>query len=593
MGGTGPLAPDNSSTSWSFACPDWEERLRTGRSLVPELALDEAEAARAVAIFNNLRIPDVAGQPTMGEAAGDWFRDIVAAAFGSIDKTTGRRMVAEVFCLVPKKNSKTTGAAGLGLTAMLMNQRPRAEMLILGPTQEIANTGFSQALGMIDADPDEFLQRRFQVQEHKKTIIDRKTKARLRIKSFDMKILTGAKPVVVIVDELHVLALINGAADIFTQIRGGMLANPESLLIIITTQSTKPPAGIFKAELQYARGIRDGRITGKIRTLPVLYEFSEKIQTDEKKPWADPALWHMVTPNLNRSIDLERLKEDFEQATAKGEEELRRWASQHLNIEIGLALHADRWRGADYWLKRADTTLTLDALIARSEVATVGIDGGGLDDLLGLAVIGREKVTKRWLIWARAWAHDDVLDRRKDIAERLKDFEKAGDLRVLGHNGRPPLDDEVLPEPIAGEDVLEVADIVEKLADAGLLPEKGAVGLDPVGIADIYDELLARKIAVDQMQAITQGYKLASAVWGLERMLKEGRAAHCGSEMLNWVVGNAKTEQRGNAVLITKEVAGKAKIDPLIAIFNAYQLMSRNPSAAGHSYVEDGEVLMI
>ena len=68
----------------------------------------------------------------------------------------------------------------------------------------------------------------------------------------------------------------------------------------------------------------------------------------------------------------------------KGQGEIVRWASQHLNMEIGLVLRSDRWVGADYWEQAADRTLTLDELLARSETVVMGVDGGGLDDLLGL-----------------------------------------------------------------------------------------------------------------------------------------------------------------------------------------------------------------
>lgn len=546
--------------AYSFACPDWQERIRNGESLVPELPLNEAEADRAVAIFNKLRLPDVPGQPTMEEAAGDWFRDILRAAFGSYDSDTNERHVKEVFALVPKKNSKTTNGAALAIVAMLMNERPRAEMLLIGPTHEVADLAFQQASGMIEA--DEYLKARFQIREHLKTILDRRTKAKLKIKTFDMRVLVGSKPVVVIVDELHVMSSFSYAGRVIGQIRGGLLPNPESLLVFITTQSDEPPAGVFKGELAYARGIRDGRITRNVRTLPVLYEFPESMQIDESKPWADPKYWPMVLPNLGRSITLDRLEGEFTAASEKGEDELRRWASQHLNVEIGLALHADRWIGADYWLGAADDSVTLDGIIDQCEVAVVGIDGGGLDDLLGLTVIGRRRKSREWLSWSKAWAQSDVF-KRKEIAERLNDFAMDGDLTKC-----------VLPT----QDIDEVTGIITKLNDARLLPTENAIGLDPLGVAAIVDALEAAKVGGDMLKAIPQGYQLSPAVWGVERKLKDGTFWHSNQKIMNWCVGNAKTEQRGNAVIISKAAVGKAKIDPLIALLNAAMLMSRNPA---------------
>jgi phage terminase large subunit-like protein len=81
----------------------------------------------------------------------------------------------KIFALVPKKNSKTTGGAAVALTALLMNERPNAELLLVGPTQEIAQLAFDQASGMIEADPDGYLQKRFLVRDHVKTIEDRLT----------------------------------------------------------------------------------------------------------------------------------------------------------------------------------------------------------------------------------------------------------------------------------------------------------------------------------------------------------------------------------------------------------------------------------
>lgn len=548
--------------SWNLACPDWEARLKGGKSLVPDLPLYREEGERAVAVFNKLRLFDVHGTPTMAEAGADWFRDIVRALFGSLNPVTRHRMIREVFLLVPKKNNKTTGGALLMLTALLLNQRPGAPFLLTAPVQKTADDAFLALAGAIALDP--VLDKKLHVRDHLKTVIHRETKAKLEIMTFDPEIVTGKKVVGGLIDELHVLGKASKARRAMVQLRGGMQPFPEAFLVTITTQSDEAPAGVFRDDLIRAREIRDGKRQGA--TLPVLYEFPEAMQQDPSKPWRDPANWPMVTPNLGRSVHLESLKQAFVDEEAKGDAAMREWASQHLNVEIGLALQSNAWAAAEFWEQQVDRTITLESLIARSEVIAIGGDGGGLDDLLGLCVIGREKATGQWLVWAHAWAHRSVLTRRKSEAPRLEDLAASGNLTII---------------ETRGQDASEFADACLQVHASGKLFK---IGLDPYGAGAIQDGLEQAGIPRDLIEGISQGWKLTGAIKTAERKLADGVIVHDGSALMKWCVGNAKVEPRGNAILITKQASGTAKIDPLMAMFDAVQLMALNPAPPGAKF---------
>ncbi|WP_136146122.1 terminase large subunit domain-containing protein, partial [Escherichia coli] len=279
---------------WSTACPDWAERLKKGLSIIPAPIYPD-QAAHALAIFKQLRIVDAPGSPTFGESCAPWVFDLVAALFGSYDAQTGVRHIKEVFILIPKKNSKSTLAAGIMMTALLLNWRQAAGYTILAPTVEVAANAF----------------------------------------------------------------------------------NP-------------------------ARDVRDGKIHDP-HFLPVIFEHPpEMVESGANLLMENLA---MVNPNLGYSVDEAFLYREYRKAREAGEETFRGFMSKHANVEIGLALRSDRWAGADFWEEQG-RCISLDDILRRADVVTVGIDGGGLDDLLGMYVTGRDRETREWLGWGHAWVHE-------------------------------------------------------------------------------------------------------------------------------------------------------------------------------------------
>lgn len=548
--------------TWTTACPDWERRIVAGESLVPCAPLFPEQVEKWLPIFRGLRIIDAPGSPMMGEACRPWFFDFVSAIIGAYDAESGRRLISEFFLLISKKNMKSTGAAGIMMTSLVWNWRLSAEFLIIAPTIEIANNSFFPARDMVRADDE--LSAKMQVQDHYRIITNLETNTTLKIVAADSEAVSGKKATGILVDELWLFGKRANAENMMLEATGGMASRPEGFTIYLSTQSDEPPAGVFKQKLSYARGVRDGRIVDK-RFMPVLYEFPRAML--DRKEHLLPENRHITNPNLGASVDEQFLEDKHKQAMEGGAESMRGFLAKHLNVEIGLALAGDRWAGADFWEGCGNNALTLDTLLARSDVVVVGIDGGGLDDLLGLTVMGRDRDTRKWLHWAHAWAHTIVLERRKEIAPALKDFERAGELTMV---------------ELPGKDVDEVADICCRIHALGLFPEKNGIGVDPAGIGDIVDELTseARGIPAELIVAVPQGWKLNGAIKTMERKLAGGEVEHCATGLMNWCVGNAKAEQRSNAIVITKQAAGSAKIDPLMATFDAASLLALNPQSA-------------
>jgi len=555
---------------WTTACPDWADRLRSGQSIIPPPIFPE-EAEANLEVMRELRIVDAPGSPRIGDASGQWVFDLAASVFGAYDASSGRRLIKEWFVMLPKKNFKSGLAASIMLTCLIRNWRQSAEFTILAPTKEVADNSYNPARDMVNyLDEDDYseLLDLIHVQEHVKKLTHREKNSTLRVIATDSATVAGKKSVGTLVEELWLFGKQSNAKDMFREALGGLASRPEGFVIWVTTQSDEPPAGIFKEKLQYARDVRDGKIHDP-QFVPIIYEHPPEMVKAEQHLKLENL--PMVNPNYGYSVDSAFLEREFMKAEIEGEASLRGFLSKHGNVEIGLNLRADRWAGADFWARQAKVPgISLQELLARCEVVTAGIDGGGLDDLLGLAFVGRERGTGKWLAWTRAWAHPIAIERRKSEESRYRDFEEQGDLVII--------------QELPG-DVAEVAAVVKQVNESGLL---ASVGLDPEKTHKVmFQALVDAGIDEKKCFGISQGWKLIGAISVTERKLAEGVLLHGDQDLMAWCVGNAKIEPRGNAALITKQASGTGKIDPLMALFNAVQLMALNPEPAQNTSIYD------
>lgn len=556
--------------TWTTALPDWEKRIVAGESLMPCKPLNQAVADVALKIFDSLILVDMIGSPAAGEVTREWAREFIAAIFGAIDATKKERLITEFFMLISKKNTKSTLAAGIMMIALLLNDRRSADLAIIAPTKEVANNSYNPARDMIAS--DDVLKDIFNVSDHTRTITHLRTNATLKVYAAESDTLGGSKFSYVLIDELWLFGKRANAASMLREATGGLASRPEGFVVYLSTMPDEQPAGIFKQKLDYARAVRDGKIIDP-QFLGLLYEFPKKYIDDEL--YLNPENWYITNPNLGASVSNKFLLREFQKAQDEGKEELQDFTAKHLNVQIGISLRANRWAATEFWQAAAATTpFTLEELIEASEVITVGIDGGGLDDLLGFAAVGRlpivlreyeDSITKQtvqikpWWVWSRAWCHTIALERRKSIAPTLEGFAKDGDLIIVKH---------------IGDETAQVAQLCKQIEDSGKLDQ---IGLDPLGIGTLVEELDAVEIPSEKIIGVSQGFKMSGYIKTSEIKIAKKQLIHANQPLLTWCVGNARTVVRGSGTMISKAESGTAKIDPVIGMLNAVALMSLNP----------------
>lgn len=289
---------------------------------------DEDAADRAVAFFAECLTHTTGewrGQPF---ALSDWQAEIVRNIFGW-KRQDGNRRYRTVFIGLPRKNGKTTLAAGLALYALYCDNEPGAQVINAAADREQAALCFDSAKGMVENEPE--LMHRSQVYRRSMTVPN--TGSSYKVLSSEAFTKHGLSVSFAGIDELHAWP----DRELYDVLTTSMGARRQPLTVITTT------AGFDKHSLcyelwDYAIKVREGTVPDD-SFLPVIFA------ADAGDDWTAPATWAKANPAFNVTV-----KEQFYAQECAKARALPAYENTFRRLYLNQWTESEsRWLSSDDW----------------------------------------------------------------------------------------------------------------------------------------------------------------------------------------------------------------------------------------------------
>lgn len=295
-----------------------------------------------------------AGQPIKLEP---WQKFILTTLFGWVRKSDGYRRFRELYLEVPRKNAKSTIAAGIGLYMFTEDGEPGSEVYSGATTEKQAWEVFKPArlMAMQAEDQGEYFKTNYGIAINAKnlSVLNSASKFEPVIGNPG----DGASPHCAIIDEFHE----HKTPDQYDTMITGMGARTQPMTVIITTAGSNLGGPCYDKRGQVIK-ILDGvfendDIFGIIYTL------------DDDDDWTDIKNWRKANPNFGVSVFEDYLKARLLEAKQRtSRQNIIR--CKHLNQWMNAAT---AWMDMLKWKVCEDTTLSIDKFRGSRCIAALDI----------------------------------------------------------------------------------------------------------------------------------------------------------------------------------------------------------------------------
>lgn len=297
---------------------------------------------------------------------------IFANIFGFFYKGTDNRVIRNVLLLMARKQGKTQLAAGLLLSALVMDKQISVTGYTIANSSEQAGLAFKAISDLCSTvDPKQKVFQRGKARVIKNIEIPA-TKSRIRVLSSDTSKLDGLNPQIFIQDEGHAAK----SDDIWGVMTTGQDARHNPLAISIST------AGFLVgeeyplyAQWRACKNILEGCVDDDSW-------FSALYQIDEDDDWKDPTVWKKACPSLGITIPESAIKSKLNNVISNPSMEVQ-FKTKQLNI---WCQSETTWISNEK-IKEVTGRVDYDMFDPEEDVCIIGVDLAERSDLCTVTLL--------------------------------------------------------------------------------------------------------------------------------------------------------------------------------------------------------------
>ena len=525
---------------------------------------DRVAANRAIKFFDFLSLSKGAKGGT-GFILEDWQQFIVGSIFGWMRKDTGFRLYKEAYVEVAKKNGKTTLASGVALYMLLLDKENGADVFVAAYSREQATICFGEAKNMLSK--SKILLDTLKIKLFRNNINVPSTFSQMFAVSNEANNTEGKNAHCTILDEYHV----HKTDKVKNSLATGSIARKQPLLFIITTAGTSRTSPCYYHRTNLLKVLKgQAELDGVFISIFAL---------DPDDNWQDERVWYKANPNLNVSVNLHALREEYKAALLSGTKEAD-FKTKHLNQWVD---SADIWIRDRDWQECEDVEKKYLESSGPEVRKYGGIDIATTQDYCAFSVFW--EFEKKFYCRVFYWICERQYEERKLRLPSLMDWRKNGWLRVLPGNS---VDLEAVREDIeriSEEMGVDMIAFDRYKADA-------MIQQLIVNMGETYD---VDNKSVNRVLAFGQNIgNMSAPTKELERLVIEKKLLHDGSPLTRWMVGNVTLKRDHNENVKPDREESTEKIDGVIAMVEALAMwLNNNFEQSKYSTYDSVEPLLV